>query len=58
MKRVDDRIVYYVQKVAQKAAVHAAKKPPRAYTYRHKRLMAYKAEMHRRIEIAKQERLL
>jgi hypothetical protein len=51
-KDVVDRIVYYVGKVAQKAAIHPSK---RCNPYRHKRLMAYKAEMHRRIELTKKE---
>lgn len=45
-KTVVDRIVYYTRKVAQAGAVHPSKgRNP----YRHARLMAYKAEMHRKI---------
>jgi hypothetical protein len=50
MKPIDARIAYYLRKVAQKSAIHPAKLQPRAHKYRHQRLMAYKAEMHRRIE--------
>jgi hypothetical protein len=50
MKRIDHRIAYYLRKVAQRTAIHPAKPQPRAHMYRHQRLMAYKAEMHRRIE--------
>lgn len=49
MKRIDHRIAYYLRKLAQRSAIHPVKKPPRSHTYRNERLMAYKAEMHRRI---------
>jgi hypothetical protein len=49
-KDVVERIVYYTRKVAEKSSVHPAKKQPRAYTYRHQRLLKYKALMHEQIE--------
>jgi hypothetical protein len=55
-KQIDHRIAYYLRKVAEKGAIHPARKPPRAHTYRHQRLLAYKAEMHRRIEQLRLER--
>ncbi len=48
-KPVTHRIAYYLKKVAEKGAVHPAKKQPRSYTYRHERLMAYKKLMHEAI---------
>jgi hypothetical protein len=49
-KQIDHRIAYYLRKVAEKGAIHPARKPPRSHTYRHQRLLAYKAEMHRQID--------
>ncbi len=49
-KDVQHRIAYYTRKVAQKSAIHPSQKPPRAHTYRHQRLMNYKAAMMREIE--------
>lgn len=48
-KDVTHRIAYYTRKVAQKGAVHPAKKPPSSHTYRHQRLMQYKEAMHKLI---------
>lgn len=49
-KDVTHRIAYYLKKVAEKTAIHPAKKQPRSHTYRHQRLMHYKELMHRQIE--------
>lgn len=49
-KTVQHRIAYYTRKVAQKSAIHPAKKPPRSHTYRHERVMQYKAAMMNLIE--------
>jgi hypothetical protein len=49
-KGVAHRIAYYTRKVAEKFSIHPAKKPPRSYTYRHERLMAYKKMMHEQIK--------
>lgn len=54
-KDVTHRIAYYVKKVAEKGAVHISKKPPRAHTYRHQRLMAYKAAMTKLIAVHQQK---
>ena len=43
---MDKRIAYYTRKVAEYGATH---KQANRNQYRHDRLMAYKAEMHRRI---------
>ncbi|WP_158211757.1 hypothetical protein [Alkalihalobacterium alkalinitrilicum] len=49
-KDITHRIDYYTRKVAEKASIHPAKKPPRSYTYRQGRLMTYKKLMHQEIE--------
>jgi hypothetical protein len=46
MKTAINRITYYTRKVAEKGSIHPAKKQPQSYTYRHERLLAYKAAMH------------
>lgn len=48
-KGIVQRIAYYTRKVAEKSSIHPAKKPPRAHTYRHQRLLKYKAMMHKQI---------
>ncbi|MCM3616652.1 hypothetical protein M3936_03555 [Sutcliffiella horikoshii] len=50
MKRVDERVSYYVRKVAERATVNKAEKLPKAYGSRSKRLMQYKQLMHQLIE--------
>ena len=50
MKTHVDRIHYYTRKVAEYCAVHPAKRKPGFSENRHKRLMMYKAAMHRQIE--------
>lgn len=47
------RITYYTKKVAQFGAIHPSKPQPRAFKYRHQRLMNYKKRMH---ELIKEER--
>lgn len=54
VRGIEHRISYYVRKCAEYDAVRPHHPQPRAYKYRHERLLAYKAEMHRRIEAAKQ----
>jgi hypothetical protein len=49
-KDVTHRIAYYLKKVSERFSIHPAKKQPRAYTYRHQRLLKYKALMHAQIE--------
>lgn len=49
-KDITHRIAFYLKKVAEKGSIHPAKKLPRAYTYRHQRLMLYKKLMHQLIE--------
>lgn len=56
-KDVTHRIAYYVKKVAEKGSVHLSRKPPRSHTYRHQRLMQYKAEMMKLIEVHQQKRI-
>lgn len=51
-KDVTHRIAYYLKKVAERSAVHPAKKPPRSHTYRHECLMKYKMLMHEEINAA------
>lgn len=51
MKTHVDRIHYYTRKVAEYCAVHPAKRKPGFSENRHKRLMTYKAAMHKRIEV-------
>jgi len=43
------RISYYVKKVAERGAVHPAKKQPRSYKYRNERLALYKKLLHKEI---------
>ncbi|MDG5787802.1 hypothetical protein QA612_09850 [Evansella sp. AB-P1] len=48
-KDVPQRIAYYTKKVAEKAAIHPAIKPPRSHKYRQQRLIKYKAMLHQQI---------
>jgi len=43
------RISYYVKKVAERGAVHPAKKLPRSYKYRYERLELYKKLLNKKI---------
>jgi hypothetical protein len=49
-KEIIHRIAYYTRKVAERSSLNLAEKLPRSYTYRHKRLMAYKKLMHKQIQ--------
>lgn len=50
MKTIDQRIAFYLKKVAQKGLIHISKPQPKSHKYRHQRLSQYKSEMHRRIK--------
>lgn len=50
MKTIDQRIAYYLRKVAERGSIHPAKVVPAKYTYRNYRLMLYKRLMHQQIE--------
>jgi hypothetical protein len=50
MKTIDQRIAYYLRKVAERGSLHPAKAVPAKYTYRNYRLMLYKRLMHQQIE--------
>jgi hypothetical protein len=52
-KSIPHRISYYTKKVAEYGSIHPAKPKPRAYSYRHGRLMVYKKLLHK--QIAQQE---
>jgi len=43
------RVSYYVKKVAERGAIHPAKKLPRSYKYRYQRLALYKKLLQREI---------
>lgn len=49
-KSIPQLIAYYINKVAEYGSIHPAKAKPRAYTYRHKRLMIYKTLLHEHID--------
>lgn len=50
MKRVDERVSYYVRKCSERSKVNKADKLPKSYDSRSKRLMQYKRIMHQLIE--------
>ena len=52
MKTIDQRIAYYLKKVAERGSHHPAKAIPAKYTYRNYRLILYKRLMHQQIKAA------